>query len=91
MDHDYEDWETIEEATDFSKGKRQSACRFCKRKKTEEFYPEGTLAKDLDNDPEDVKELQIELTVLGLFKKDITSKFDKATIDAVKKAEKVSD
>lgn len=88
VDHDYEDWETIEEPTDFSKGKRQSACRFCKRKKTEEFYPEGTLAKDLDNDPEDVKELQIELTVLGLFKKDITSKFDKATIDAVKKAEK---
>ena len=88
VDHDYEEWETIEEATDFSKGKRQSACRFCKRKKTEEFYPEGTLAKDLDNDPGDVKELQIELKALGLYKKELTGKFDKATIDAVKKAEK---
>ena len=88
VDHDYEEWETIEDATDFSKGKRQSACRFCQRKKTEEFYPEGTLAKDLDNDPDDVKELQAELKLLGLYKKELTGKFDRATIDAVKKAEK---
>ena len=88
VDHDYEEWETVKEPTDFSKGKRQSVCRFCKRKKTEEFYPDGTLAKDLDNDPEAVRELQAELKILGFFKKDITSKYDKATIDAVKKAEK---
>ena len=88
VDHDYEDWETIQEATDFSKGKRQSVCRFCKRKKTEEYYPDGTLAKDLDNDPDDVKALQIELKALGLFKKDLSGKYDKATAEAVKKAEK---
>lgn len=88
VDHDYEEWETVTEATDFSKGKRQSVCRFCKRKKTEEYYPDGTLAKDLDNDPEAVKELQTELTVLGFLKKDITSVYDKPTIEAVKKAQK---
>ena len=88
VDHDYEEWETIEEATDFSKGKRKSECRFCKRKKTEEFYPEGTLAADLENDPDDVKALQIELKTLGLFKKDASGKYDRATADAVKKAEK---
>lgn len=88
VDHDYEEWETVKEPTDFSKGKRQSVCRFCKRKKTEEFYPDGTLASDLDNDPEAVKELQAELKVLGFFKKDLTGKYDKPTIEGVKKAEK---
>ena len=74
--------ELDEEATLFSKGKRHSVCRFCKKKKTEEFYPDGTLAKDLDNDPDDVKELQAELKLLGLYKKELTGKFDRATIDA---------
>ena len=88
VDHDYEEWETVEPATDFSKGKRQSVCRFCKRKKVADYYPDGTLAKDLENDPEDVRDVQIELKALGLLKKDPSGKYDKATADAVSKAEK---
>ena len=88
VDHDYGEWETVTEASDFSKGKQESVCRFCKRKKTAEYYPEGTLAKDLDNDPEAVRELQAELAALGFLKKDITGTYDKATIEAVKKAQK---
>ena len=88
VDHEYEEWETIKEATDFSKGKRTSSCRFCKKKKTEEFYPEGTLAKDLENDPEAVKTLQKSLKSLGFYKGEETGAYDKDTAAAVKKAEK---
>ena len=35
-----------------------------------------------------MKALQIELKTLGLFKKDASGKYDRATADAVKKAEK---
>ena len=87
-DHRYEDWETLEETTDFSKGKRQSACTFCKRKKTEDFYPEGTLGRKLENDPDTVKALQNELTVLKLYKGTVSGTYDQATENAVKKAEK---
>ena len=82
------EWEITEEPTDFSKGKRQSACRFCNRKITEEFYPDGTLARKLENDPETVMALQAELKALRLYKGEITGEFDKATEDSVKRAEK---
>ena len=91
VDHDYQEWETIEEATDFSKGKRQGICRFCKRKKTEEFYPEGTLAKELENDQEILLALQNELKALGFMKKDPTGEYDRETVNAVKQAEKEMD
>ena len=88
VDHDYEAWETVRASTAFSKGKRTSACRFCKKKKTEEFYPEGTLARDLENDPAAVKTLQKNLKSLGFYKGEETGDYDKATAAAVKKAEK---
>ncbi|MBO7662545.1 MAG: peptidoglycan-binding protein [Clostridia bacterium] len=88
VNHDYEAWETVKEATDFSKGKRQSACRFCGKKKTEEFYPEGTLAKDLENDPAAVKELQSVLGSMGLYSGAPSGDFDKKTVSAVKKLQK---
>ena len=87
-DHVYDEWEILEEPTEFSKGKRKSACRFCNRKTTEEFYPNGTLARKLENDPEAIRALQAELKDLGLYKGEITGNFDKATEEAVKKAEK---
>ena len=86
--HIYDEWEVLEEATAFSKGKHRSACRFCGRKKTEEFYPDGTLGAKLDNDPDEVKALQSELKKLGLYRGEVTGKFDNATENAVKKAEK---
>ncbi len=91
VSHDYSEWELDEEATLFSKGKRHSVCRFCKKKKTEEFYPDGTLAKDLDNDPDEVKEFQQELKAEGYLTGKITGVFDKDTINAVKKMEKAFD
>lgn len=86
--HIAEAWEITEESTDFSRGKRQAACKFCKRKMTEDFYPEGTLGRKLENDPETVKALQAELQALGLLKGEPTGEYDKATENAVKKAEK---
>ena len=86
--HVGDEWEITEESTEFSKGKRQSFCRFCNRKITEDFYPEGTLARTFENDPETVRALQAELQVLGLYKGEATGEFDKATENAVKKAEK---
>ena len=86
--HIGEEWEITEESTDFSKGKRQAACKFCGRKITEDFYPEGTLGRKLENDPETVRALQAELQALGLLKEEPTGEFDKATENAVKKAEK---
>ena len=86
--HIGEEWEITEESTDFSKGKRQAACKFCGRKITEDFYPEGTLGRKLENDPETVRALQEELQALGLLKGEPTGEFDKATENAVKKAEK---
>ena len=87
--HEYSEWQTTTEATDFSKGKRSSFCRFCGKTKTEDFYPEGTLADDLDNDPEAVKALQSILSGMGLYKGKLTGKFDKKdTKGAVKKLQK---
>ena len=87
-DHTYEDWVTVTEPTDFSKGKKTASCKFCGKKKTESFYPEGTLAIDLDNDSGAVKELQGTLAGMGLFKGKASGDFDKATASAVKKAQK---
>ncbi len=88
VDHGFDEWEILEPATDFSKGKRESVCRFCKRKKTEEFYPAGTLAKELENDPDEMKALQTELKALGLYNREPNGKYDKATVEAINKAEK---
>lgn len=88
VSHDYGEWETVKEATDFSKGKRSGTCRFCGKKKTEEYYPDGTIASDLDNDADAVKELQTALTLDGYYKGELTGKYDKKTIAAVKEAEK---
>lgn len=88
VDHDFPELVTIEEATDFTKGKQRGECRFCKRVKTVEFYPEGTLAKDLENDPYRVGALQSELKKMGIYKKDPTGQYDNATIEAVRKIQK---
>lgn len=88
VDHEYGEWEVTKEPTDFSKGKRHSACRFCGKKKTEDFYPDGTLAKDLDNDPAAVKELQGTLAAMGMFSGKTTGKFDKDTVAAVKRVQR---
>ena len=88
VDHLYENWETIREATDFSRGKKQAVCKFCGKKKAEEFYPEGTLAADLDNDAGAVKELQSIMTSMGVYSGKISGSFDKKTVGGVKKLQK---
>ncbi|MBR1407474.1 MAG: DUF11 domain-containing protein [Clostridia bacterium] len=88
--HRYGEWKITTEATDHSKGKRSSACDFCGRKKTEEFYPEGTLAPDLDNPPGEVAELQRILAVLGNFNGQTDGKYGGKTSSAVKKFQKTA-
>ena len=87
-DHKYGSWEITTPATDNSKGKRTSKCVYCGKKKTEEFYPEGTLAADLDNPAGEVKELQNLLDLIGLHEGKSSGKYDRATVSSVKKFQK---
>ena len=91
VDHEFEAWEITTQATAFSKGKRQAVCRFCKRKKTDEFWPEGVLARKLENNFDAVSALQTALQAEGLYKGEISGVFDKKTEEAVKKAERELD
>ena len=86
--HRYGAWKITVEATDHSKGKRSSACEFCGKKKNEEFYPEGTLAPDLDNPPGEVANLQNILQVLGDYSGKADGKYGGKTASAVKKFQK---
>ena len=88
VDHKYGDWTVTKEATDHSKGKRASACVFCGKKKTEDFYPDGTLAPDLPNSEKEVAELQSVLDQMGFFDGKITRRYDKQTSSAVRKFQK---
>ena len=58
VDHDYPEWVIEIEPTDFSKGTRSAECRFCHKEKKEDFYPDGTLGRKLENNPDAVKNLQ---------------------------------
>ena len=82
--HRYGAWQITKEATDHSKGKRTSACVFCGKKHSEDFYPEGTLAPDLDNPPDKVQDLQSTLAMMGFLNAKPSGKYDKKTVTAVK-------
>ena len=88
VDHDYPEWVIEIEPTDFSKGTRSAECRFCHKEKKEDFYPDGTLGRKLENNPDAVKNLQTELAARKLYKGKITGEFDKATESAVSAFEK---
>ena len=86
--HKYVSWTVTEEATDHSKGTRTRACKVCKKKQTESFYPEGTLYKNIKNKKEEVKELQQLLTDLGFLNDKIDGIFGAKTEKAVKACQK---
>ncbi len=85
--HDLGEWKTTVRATDYTKGRRSAVCSFCGKSREEEFYPDGTLGAELENDPEAVKALQRELLRLGFFAGKVSGKYDASTTAAVKKAE----
>ena len=87
-DHKYGPWQITTAATDNSKGKRTAACVYCGKKKTEEFYPDGTLAADLNNPAGEVREMQSLLGLLGHFDGKDSGKYDKKTVSAVKRFQK---
>ena len=87
-DHAFDEWETVKEPTEFTRGKERSSCRYCGKKETRDFYPEGTLARDLENDPGKVKELQELLSGMSLYSGEASGEFDKDTATAVKKLQK---
>ena len=86
--HRYAEWEIIKEPTDHSKGRRKSSCVFCGKSKTEDFYPDGTLAPDLDNSDSAVRGLQTALRDIGLYGRKISGKYDQSTSNAVRKFQK---
>lgn len=86
--HKYGEWTITEEATDHSKGTRTRTCRVCKKKQTEEYYPEGTLYKDIKGHSDEIKDLQQKLTDLGSLNDKVDGKFGKKTQAAVKAFQK---
>lgn len=86
--HKYGSWTIIEEATDHTKGTRTRTCKRCSKKQTEEFYPDGTLYKDIKNKSAEVKHLQQMLTDLDFLNDKVDGKFGKKTEAAVKAFQK---
>ncbi len=82
-DHVYSEWEISVAATDSAKGVRSSKCIHCGKERTEEFYPEGTLYRDI-KDKEAVKELQTWLSECGYLNDKIDGIFGKKSEQAVK-------
>lgn len=86
--HKYGSWTVTEEATDHSKGTRTRTCKSCSKKQTENFYPEGTLYKNIKNKKNEVKELQQLLTDLGFLNDKVDGIFGSKTEKAVKACQK---
>ena len=86
--HKYGDWTVTEEATDHAKGTRTRTCKRCNKKQTEEFYPDGTLYKDIKNKSAEVKHLQQMLADLDFLNDKVDGKFGKKTEAAVKAFQK---
>ena len=84
--HSWSDWEIVIETTPFSAGRRRRTCADCGKVEEEDFDPEGTLRRD--DEGEAVKEIQIALKGLGLFKYNTTGAFGKNTENSVKKFQK---
>ena len=81
--HSYGEWSVILEAGDFSMGKRSHRCKNCGYTATEEYYPEGTIYRDGDNDAEAVTKLQNQLTDLGYYTGKIDGEFGKQMLQSV--------
>ena len=86
--HKYGEWNITKEATDHTKGTRTRTCKRCSKKQTEEFYPDGTLYKDIKNKSDEVKHLQQMLTDLDFLNDKVDGKFGKKTEAAVKAFQK---
>ena len=81
-EHAYGEWQIIAEATDSSMGKRAKYCADCNYEFAEEFYPDGTLYRGIE-DKEAVKVLQTMLTECGYLNDTIDGIFGKKTEQAV--------
>lgn len=81
--HSYGEWKVTKEATDSSKGVKSSSCTVCGTAKTEEFYPEGTFYRGINN-VEGVKNVQTMLVECGYLNDKIDGIFGKNTEQAVK-------
>lgn len=86
-DHDAGVWQITQQATEFSKGRRTAVCSVCGTTLREEFYPEGTLSRDLENDPAAVRLLQLELKAQGFYDGKATGKYEDTTFSAVRSAQ----
>lgn len=84
--HHWSDWEIVVPTTPFSAGLRVRTCSDCGKKQEEEFDPEGTLRRN--DSGEAVRDLQIAMKALGIFKYNTTGTFGKNTENSVKKFQK---
>lgn len=82
-DHSYGAWQISIEASDTSKGFRSRSCTTCGAKQEEEYYPEGTLYRGVQ-DEEAVRGLQWQLFELGYLNSKVDGVFGKDTERAVR-------
>ena len=85
--HNPGEWKIVLQATDFSKGRRTAVCAFCGITLQEDFYPEGTVFRDTENDPEAVRAIQYELKEQGFYQGKVTGEYGDSTVSAVRRAE----
>jgi len=86
--HKYGSWKVTQEPSDHTLGKRERTCKYCNRKEKDDFYPEGTLYKNIKNKKAEVKALQQQLKDLGYSKSGVDGSYGSKTVSGVKAAQK---
>lgn len=82
-DHSYGAWQISREATDIAKGVHIRSCKVCGAQQDEEYYPEGTLYRGVQ-DEDAVRDLQTQLLELGYLNSKVDGIFGKDTERAVR-------
>lgn len=82
-DHSYGAWQVSIEASDIAKGVRSRSCKVCGTEQQEEYYPDGTLYRGIQ-DKEAVRDIQQKLLDLGYLKSKVDGIFGKDTERALR-------
>lgn len=83
IDHSYGAWQVSVEASDITKGVRIRSCKVCGTEQQEEYYPDGTLYRGIQ-DKEAVREIQQKLLDLGYLNSSVDGIFGEDTERALR-------
>lgn len=82
-DHSYGAWQVSVEASDIAKGVRIRSCKVCGTEQKEEYYPDGTLYRGIQ-DKEAVRDIQQKLLDLGYLNSEVDGIFGEDTERALR-------